>query len=269
MKSSIPNDLDEEDVINFFDKALEKHSAQLIDEISQFIEMERDPRIGGLNIEVFPDEYGDGVVSIGAYYHLKRTSDFKPTYSDDPKERYFAEYVNDFPMSDTYHYADRDISLPDLSTACIVQWFKSCWHKAKADSFIIPTIICGHEDFGGERYDLTPQLEKMTRRSKIKFGGKVNLIGYDFDPAGERLQWIVYSSIRPVIDVEALHTTAASELLELIRSQSSNKKLGTIEGELADVYEWNNEHGSWCVSVLVTKVKRRTSYFSLIRCGVA
>lgn len=113
---------------------------------------------------------------------------------------------------------------------------------------------------------MTPQIQKIGKLSKIVFDKKVSLLNYEFDDIGNVLEWVIYSSTAPSIGIEASISQSSSELMEYVREHSDGKKLGVVENEMSDIYTWENNFGNWELKALVTKVKRKTNYFSVITC---
>jgi len=115
----------------------ERHSIRLIDEIKLFLIEPISSDVTKATVEVFPDEYGDGYISIGLYLDSPNGA----------KHIAFAEYVNDLPLIDVQSY-EEEFSIPDLIVDCAKQWFSECWWKACGWDFMIPVELYGHDGFG-------------------------------------------------------------------------------------------------------------------------
>lgn len=135
-QKKLPDDLSEKVIANAILGELNKHSKQLIDEISEFTKQLIPKGVHSATVEVFPDEYGDGFVEIGFYFA-----------GDVNTHIVFAEYANDLPLVDTLSYEDK-FSIPDLVVDLIKQWFAESWWKAGGWQYPIPILLYGHEDFG-------------------------------------------------------------------------------------------------------------------------
>ncbi len=152
----MPDGLSEQDFSHIYREHLEKHSASLINEIKFMLAQPVRPDVTQIYIEVFPDEYGDGYVSIGMYFEGKNKKIDKSDQSFFPG-RYlaFAEYANDLPLIDIETY-NEDFYVADLTVDEVKQWFASCWNEAGGKNYHLPVTLRGHEGFGnGKALTLT------------------------------------------------------------------------------------------------------------------
>lgn len=122
---------------NVYINELERHSNQLIGEIKLFLVEQIPSDVTKATVEVFPDEYGDGYISIGLYLDSPNGA----------KHVAFAEYVNDLPLIDVQSY-EEEFSIPDLVVDYVKQWFSECWWKACGWDYNISVELYGHEGFG-------------------------------------------------------------------------------------------------------------------------
>ena len=132
----LPNGMPIDAVSRAYTKELERHSEKLIEEISSFLAQRIPDGVSEATVEVFPDEYGDGVASVGLYLSGKLT-----------KHIPFAEYVNDLPLIDVQSYED-EFRVPDLIVDHVKRWFAESWWKACGWQYSLPVELFGHEGFG-------------------------------------------------------------------------------------------------------------------------
>ena len=144
-RKSLPEGLPEKVIRDAYVKELTRHSSQLIQEVRDFINTAVDDDVKDATVEVFPDEYGDGYVSIGFYFRGPTTKHVK-----------FADYANDLPLIDTQAYNEDDIYVADLVVDLVKQWFAESWYKAGGWDYPLAVTLYGHDGFGnGEVIDLT------------------------------------------------------------------------------------------------------------------
>lgn len=124
-------------------KELHRYSDQLINEIKQFLHTPMIDNVTSGTVEVFPDEDGDGVLSIGLYLKAELTH-YIP----------FTEDVKDLPMIDVSAYEEE--SLVGLIVDLTQQWFAESWWKAGGWDYSLPLMVYGHDGFGsGDLIKLT------------------------------------------------------------------------------------------------------------------
>jgi hypothetical protein len=126
---------------------LQRHSPSLIEEIRRLLQRtDVSTDVTDCEVQVFPDEYGDGHVSVCMYYNgrnrLVRKND--PTlYSGACVP--LADYVRDIPLytPDSYDFDTRDVTV-----RCVIDWVSECWQQAGGTDYIYPVVITGHDGFG-------------------------------------------------------------------------------------------------------------------------
>jgi hypothetical protein len=144
-QKSLPEGLSEESIIGVYEKELDRHSENLIAEIKAFLALPLSAEVKEANVEVFPDEYGDGHVGIGLYLTGKTT-----------KHTPFADSVRDLPLVDIESYNENEIYVVDLVVDVIKQWFSESWFKAGGWDFPLEIVMAGHDGFGnGKLINLT------------------------------------------------------------------------------------------------------------------
>ncbi len=143
-QKNLPNGMSVDSISRAYNRALQRHSPQLIEEIKSFLARDIPEDVKEATVEVFPDEYGDGYASIGLYLAGK-------TY----KNISFAEYANDLPSIDIESYSE-EVNIPHLVVDLVKQWFAECWWKACGWDYSLPVELLGHDGFGdGDSIKLT------------------------------------------------------------------------------------------------------------------
>jgi hypothetical protein len=147
-KSEIPNGLSEQDFARIYKEHLERYSEFLIKELNWMLEQPLRSDVTEIYVEVFPDEGGDGLVSIGMYFEGKNKKVDRTDKSFFPG-RYLgiAEYANDLPLIDIEEYKKK-FPVVDVTVELVKQWFASCWKEAGGENYKLPVTLAGHEDFG-------------------------------------------------------------------------------------------------------------------------
>jgi hypothetical protein len=144
----MPNGLTEEEFSRVYRSHLERHSEALIAEIKKMLSKPVHPDVSEIQVEVFPDEYGDGYASIEMYFDGRNKKIDRKDQSFFPgRSLSFAKYVDDLPMTDMEAYEDR-FSVEDVTVNLVKQWFASCWEAAGGRVYKLPVKLAGHEDFG-------------------------------------------------------------------------------------------------------------------------
>jgi len=133
--------LTEDSIIRVYEKELDRHSEQLIQEIKKFISAPLSDEVKEASVEVFPDEYGDGYTGIGLYLTGKTT-----------KHVPFADYVRDLPLVDIAWYRENDIYIADLVVDLVKKWFSESWFKAGGWEYPIAIEVGGHDGFGNGNF---------------------------------------------------------------------------------------------------------------------
>ena len=136
-QKSLPEGLSEKTICDAYKKEMSRHSNKLIQEVRNFICTPIADDVKDATVEVFPDEYGDGSVSIGFYLNGITTKHIK-----------FAEYANDLPLIDTQAYIEEDIHVAHLVVDLVKQWFAECWYKAGGWDYPLLVTLSGHDGFG-------------------------------------------------------------------------------------------------------------------------
>ena len=144
----MPNGLTEEEFSRVYRSHLERHSEALIAEIKKMLSKPVHPDVSEIQVEVFPDEYGDGYASIEMYFDGRNKKIDRKDQSFFPgRSLSFAKYVDDLPMTDIEAYED-GFSVADVTVDLVKQWFASCWEAAGGRVYKLPVKLAGHEDFG-------------------------------------------------------------------------------------------------------------------------
>lgn len=147
-KFDIPNGLSEQEFARIYREHLERYSESLIKEIKWMLEQPVRSDVSEIYVEVFPDEEGDGLVSIGMYFDGRNKKVDRTDKSFFPG-RYLgiAEYANDLPLIDIEEYKEK-FSVVDVTVELVKEWFVSCWKEADGHNYNLPVTLKGHEDFG-------------------------------------------------------------------------------------------------------------------------
>jgi hypothetical protein len=126
---------------------LRRHSAALVEEVRRLLgRTDVSSDVTHCEVQVFPDEYGDGQVSVCMYFNgrnrLVRRSD--PSLYCGAAVR-FADYARDLPLyaPSAYPFDTRDVTV-----RCVITWFAECWRSAGGDGYRFPVTITGHDGFG-------------------------------------------------------------------------------------------------------------------------
>lgn len=138
---------------------LRRHSAALVEEVGRLLaRTDVSPDVTGCEVQVFPDEYGDGHVSVCMYFNgrnrLVRRSD--PSLYCGAVVR-FAEYAQDLPL---YAPSSYNFDTRDATVRCVIDWFAECWRGAGGEGYRFPVSITGHDGFG------TPDHLPLTRHAE-------------------------------------------------------------------------------------------------------
>jgi hypothetical protein len=144
----MPDGLTEEEFARIYRSQLERHSEALIAEIKTMLSQPVHPDVSEIQVEVFPDQDGDGYASIEMYFEGRNKKVDRKDQSFFPgRSLSFAKYVDDLPMTDMEAYED-SFSVTDLTVELVKQWFASCWEAAGGKIYQLPVSLEGHEDFG-------------------------------------------------------------------------------------------------------------------------
>ncbi len=137
-QKNLPNGMPMDAIERVYIKELARYSNQLIKEIKTFLQQPLAEDITTSSVEIFPDEDGDGYISIGLYLKGEQTTHVA-----------FVDEVKDLPLVDVEYYREEEEeSIPDLVVDLIQQWFAECWWKAGGWDFKIPMNVYGHDGFG-------------------------------------------------------------------------------------------------------------------------
>ena len=156
-KDVIPPNLDDDGFRAIYQAHLDRHSPALVEEIRRLLlRTDVSADVTDCEIQVFPDEYGDGCVSVCIYFNgrerLVRKND--PSLYCGACVR-FAGFVRDLPM---YAPTAYDFDTGDVTVRCVIDWFTDCWRAAGGEDYRYPVVITGHDGFG------TPDQIPLTRR---------------------------------------------------------------------------------------------------------
>ena len=142
-QKKLPPGMSIDSIKRVYRQELDRYSTQLILEIKEFLKEPIQKNIINGEVEIFPDEYGDGYLSIGLYLKGEKTQHIT-----------FVNQVKDLPMIDLNEYENEN--LPDLFVYLTQRWFAESWWKAGGWDYYLPIKLHGHEDFGyGEIINLT------------------------------------------------------------------------------------------------------------------
>ena len=143
-----PNTLTPSELQTAYRQELDRFTSGLIGEIGAVLSVPPDPGETHAAIEVFPDEQGDGRVSIGMHFHgiSPQLGDMSQSLGGS-RHFSFGRCVRDMPRIDVQHY-QRTISVPDMTVIQIKEWFADCWRKAGGENYPLRVELFGHEDFG-------------------------------------------------------------------------------------------------------------------------
>lgn len=135
-QKQLPNGMPVDAIERVYIKELDRYANQLIDEIREFLKTPLEKEVVSGLVEIFPDEYGDGHLSIGLYLEAELSRHIA-----------FVDDVKDLPLIDVDSYADEE-SIPDLFVDLAQQWFAECWWKAGGWDLNLPVKLYGHDGFG-------------------------------------------------------------------------------------------------------------------------
>lgn len=135
---------------------LRRHSAALVEEVRRLLQrIDVSPDVTSCEVQVFPDQCGDGHVSVCMYFNgrnrLVRTSD--PSLYCGAVVR-FVDHARDIPL---YAPDSFDFDTRDVTVQCVIDWFTECWQVAGGADYRYPVTITGHDGFG------TPDLLPLTK----------------------------------------------------------------------------------------------------------
>ena len=152
-KGVFPAVATEEDFQKIYTSHLWRHSPALIEEIRSLLQRtDVSLDVTDCEVKVFPDEYGEGKVSVWMSFNgrnrLVRKND--PSLYCGASVR-FASYANDLPLYSPNNYP---FETRDVTVNCVIAWFVECWGAAGGEGYTYPVVITGHEGFGTS--DLIP-----------------------------------------------------------------------------------------------------------------
>ncbi|MCE7991768.1 MAG: hypothetical protein HEP71_07305 [Roseivirga sp.] len=144
-QKKLPQGIPIDAIERVYTKELDRYSDELINEIKSFLKTPLKEDVIEGSVEIFPDEYGDGVLSIGLYLRAELTEHIP-----------FLDKVKDLPMIDLTGYEEEN--LVDLIVDITQRWFAESWWKAGGWEFKLPLTVYGHDGFGsGTAINLTKQ----------------------------------------------------------------------------------------------------------------
>ncbi|WP_109833099.1 hypothetical protein [Reichenbachiella versicolor] len=130
-----------------FKQELDRYSNQLILEVKSVLNRKFEESISNAVVEIFPDEFGDGFLSMGI--HLEGSV---ITYIP------LVEEARDMPLIDVQAY-EGEMDLVDKIVDWTKQWCAECWWKAGGWDWAVPTSLQGHSGFGnGDAIQLTSKV---------------------------------------------------------------------------------------------------------------
>ena len=150
-----PQDVTESQFRELYLGQLRRHSAALTNEIKQLLaRTDISPDVTNVDVQVFPDEYGDGHVFVWMYFNGRN----RFVRKNDPTlycgaGYQFAKDVDGIPL---YNPRGYEFSVADLTVDCVIEWFVESWKTAGGENFRLPAVIAGHDGFGNsDPIDLT------------------------------------------------------------------------------------------------------------------
>jgi len=155
-KPVMPDELSIEEFSQIYQSHLQRHSNELIEEIKIMLSKPVHSDVTEICVEVFPDEYGDGYVSIEMFFDGENKKVDRQDKSFFPgRTMSFADNVRDLPLIDVESYDD-NFPVTDITVELVKQWFAFCWERAGGSVYQFPVTLKGHEDFGnGKTIKLT------------------------------------------------------------------------------------------------------------------
>jgi hypothetical protein len=150
-RSVIPPGIGVDEFLAIYRSHLDRHSTGLVEEIRRLLQRtDVSPDVTDCEIQVFPDEYGDGYASVCMYFNgrerLVRKND--PSLYCGASVR-FANSVRDLPLYDRDAY---DFETRDVTVRCVIDWFMDCWRVAGGEDYRYPVVITGHDGYGTGDY---------------------------------------------------------------------------------------------------------------------
>lgn len=150
-RRSFPNGLSAAELAAAYRSELERHTAGLILEIRKVLAAPLNPGETHASVEVFPDEFGEGRVAIGMYFHGVSPNPHDLTASLGTSRNFsFGGPVQDMPRIDVRRY-EEEVSIPDMTVDVIRGWFADCWAKAGGTRFPLRVELFGSQNYGDGR----------------------------------------------------------------------------------------------------------------------
>jgi len=136
--------------------ALEEHRPLLVRRLRDLLlRNDFSSPVTDIELGVFPDETGDGHVSVWCYLQgpNRRVSRSEPTLFAGKSIQLTDGMRVPLHEPDAYGF-----STADASTNAVMQWAESCWREAGGERYRLPAVITGHESCcgSGEMRPLNP-----------------------------------------------------------------------------------------------------------------
>lgn len=147
MADSFPDGVPHGEFCRLYREALERHQVALVEGLSALLaRTDFSSPVDELELGVFPDETGDGHVSVWCYLNgpNRRVSRTEPTLFAG-KSTCLSEGVS-VPLHDPDAY---DFDTADASTSVVMEWVEACWQAAGGATYALPAVLTGHESCCG------------------------------------------------------------------------------------------------------------------------
>jgi len=161
VSEALPSGLDADRFRAEYLSRLRRHTPTLVARLQALLaRTDVGPDVSDVEVQVFPDEYGDGFVSAWMYFNGRN----RAVRKSDPSlycgaSIALTDDIRDMPLYDPDQYS---FDTSDVTVRCVIDWFVECWEAAGGRSFRLPAAITGHDGFGTP--DLLP-LTTATRRA--------------------------------------------------------------------------------------------------------
>jgi hypothetical protein len=147
-RRTFPNGLTSAELAAAYRGELDRHTAGLILDIRKVLAAPPSPGETHASVEVFPDEFGEGRVAVGMYFHgVSPNPDDLSASIATSRNFSFGGFIQDMPRIDVVRYED-EVSIPDMTVDQIKAWFADCWRKAGGERFPLRVELFGSQDFG-------------------------------------------------------------------------------------------------------------------------
>lgn len=143
---SFPDGLTEAEFRAQYREQLEKYTPVVVARITALLaRSDVGSEVQRVDLEVFPDECGDGFVSVCVYFEgpNRRVSKTDPSLYCGACVRVTEDLR--VPLHDPGAY---EFDTQDVSVATVIDWFSHCWQEAGGETYALPATITGHEGVG-------------------------------------------------------------------------------------------------------------------------